>query len=109
MEELVKLEFYVPEEHLEVVKDAVFATGAGKLGNYDCCCWETAGEGQFRPCAGSKPFLGKLGVIEKVFEVKVEMICHKDTIEKVITALKESHPYENPAYQYWEIIRKHIQ
>jgi hypothetical protein len=103
MEKFVKLEFYVPEEHLESVKDAIFATGAGKLGDYDCCCWETNGNGQFRPCEGSKPFIGKQGIIEKVSEIKVEMICREDKIEKAITALKKSHPYETPAYQYWNV------
>lgn len=99
----VKLEFYVPDTHLAEVKDAVFAAGAGKIGDYDCCCWETSGTGQFRPCEGSNPFIGSQGEIEKVQETKVEMICEKKLIDQVIDALHEAHPYETPAYQYWEI------
>jgi structural toxin protein (hemagglutinin/hemolysin) RtxA len=100
---MCKLEFYVPETHLEKVKSAVFAAGAGKMGNYDCCSWETAGTGQFRPCKGSKPFIGQKDRIEKVREFKVELVCDSKRVKKVIAALKKSHPYETPAYQYWEV------
>lgn len=103
MSEIVKLEFYVPESHSSQVKTAVFAAGAGKIGNYDCCCWETSGTGQFRPCKNSNPFIGTEGEIEKVQEIKVELICEKKIISQVVEALKSAHPYETPAYQYWEI------
>lgn len=101
--EIFKLEFYVPATHAAQVKNTVFAAGAGKIGAYDCCCWETAGTGQFRPCEGSKPFIGQQGEVEKVPEVKVELICSEDKISSVISALKKAHPYETPAYQYWKI------
>jgi hypothetical protein len=101
MYQLVKLEFYVPESQLEMVKDAVFKAGAGEIGNYDCCCWQTKGQGQFKACPGSNPFIGQIDELETVTEYKVELVCHKDSIEKVIAALKEAHPYETPAYQYW--------
>ena len=100
---LVKFEFYVPETHLNEIKDAVFTAGAGTIGDYDCCCWETAGTGQFRPCAGSDPYLGEEGRIEFVTEIKVEMVCKEELIDKVIKVLKKTHPYETPAYQYWAI------
>lgn len=100
---IYKLEFYVPETHLETVKTAVFTAGAGKIGNYDCCSWQTAGAGQFRPCEGSKPFLGEIDRIETVQEYKVELVCDSKCICRVIEALRKSHPYETPAYQYWEI------
>ncbi|MFZ2654069.1 MAG: YqfO family protein [Victivallales bacterium] len=100
---LCKIEFYVPKTHLEKVKDAIFAAGAGKIGNYDCCCWETNGKGQFRPCEGSSPFIGKKGKIEKIPEYKVELVCDSKYIKAAIEALKKSHPYETPAYQCWEV------
>jgi len=100
---LYKIEFYVPGSHLEKVKSAIFAAGAGRIGNYDCCCWETRGKGQFRPCSGSNPFIGKKGKTEKVQEYKVELVCSSKYIKKVIRALKKAHPYEAPAYQYWEV------
>ena len=95
---LSKIEFYVPESHLQQVKSAMFNAGAGQVGNYDSCAWQTLGEGQFRPLAGSSPHLGSEGSIETVAEYKVEMICAADNVEAVIAAMKDAHPYEEVAY-----------
>lgn len=95
---MYKLCFYVPETHLEIVKDAVFAAGAGQIGDYDHCCWQVLGQGQFRPLEGSNPFLGQRGWIEQVSEYKVEMVCDDYLIEAVMDALYAAHPYEEPAY-----------
>ena len=97
-ESLRKIEFYVPETHLESVKQAMFDSGAGKVGDYDCCAWQTLGLGQFRPLAGSNPHLGTQGEIESVPEYKVEMVCVEDLIEGVVAAMKAAHPYEEVAY-----------
>lgn len=98
-----KLEIYVPETHVEAVKKAIFDAGAGQIGNYDCCCWQTSGVGQFRPLPGSKPFLGSANAVEKVDEIKLELICLSELIPAVIAALRQAHPYETPAFQYWPI------
>lgn len=90
--------FYVPVSHLESTKQAVFATGAGRYENYDSCCWQTSGQGQFRALEGSNPFIGQQGEIEKVEEYKVEMMCAEEHLEAAMTAMKEAHPYEEPAY-----------
>jgi len=66
-------------------------------------CWQTLGNGQFKPCENSNPYIGKKNEIEYVAEFKVELVCEDDCIEKVIKALKQSHPYETPAYQYWKV------
>lgn len=95
---MIHFAFYVPEENLQEVKAAVFAAGAGKIGNYDCCSFETRGLGQFRPLSGSNPYLGSQDKVEQVVETKVEMVVADDLIEEVIAALKKSHPYETPAY-----------
>ncbi len=95
--------FYVPLSHLESVKEAVFAAGAGTIGNYDKCAWETAGTGQFQPLKGSDAYIGEVGRLERVDEVKVEMICAPDRIDAVVKSLIEAHPYETPAFEYWEI------
>ncbi len=92
------LHFYVPEDHAEKVKDAVFAAGAGRIGAYDRCAWEVLGQGQYRPLSGSNPFLGQVGQTERVAELKVEMVCDEASIQAVIKALKAAHPYETPAY-----------
>jgi len=103
MPEVYRIDFYVPEEDADSVKSSAFEAGGGTIGNYDCCCWQTEGRGQFRPLEGSNPFIGKKGELEYVPEIKVEMICPTDKIEKVIAAIESSHPYETPAYQYWKV------
>ena len=95
--------FYVPETHLEAVKAAVFAAGAGRIGNYDCCCWQSVGTGQFRPQCDSNPYLGEAGRCESVPEVKVEMVCRQSKLAAVVRALKKAHPYETPAFMYWPV------
>ncbi|MCH5149729.1 MAG: NGG1p interacting factor NIF3 [Spirochaetales bacterium] len=100
---MYKLEFYVPENYCEEVKSAVFAAGAGTQGNYCQCCWQVLGDGQFLPMQGSKPFVGKVGVPEKVREMKVEMICDDEFIHDAVAALKKAHPYEEPAYSVLKI------
>lgn len=96
--QLYKIEFYVPESHLETVKSAMFEAGAGKLGDYDCCAWQTAGEGQYRPGEGSRPFMGERGKLEMLPEYKVEMVCAQECIHAAIKVMKETHPYEEVAY-----------
>lgn len=100
---LFKLSFFVPVAHAEAVKAAVFAAGAGRLGAYDSCSWETAGVGQFRPLAGSRPFIGATGRVERVAELKVEMVCEEACLARVLAALRAAHPYETPAFEYWPI------
>lgn len=92
----------MPETHLNDVKSAIFKAGAGIMGNYACCSWETLGTGQFKPLEGSNPFIGTLSRIEQVKEYKVETICEESVIDDVIKVLKQSHPYELPAYQIIE-------
>lgn len=89
---------YVPESHAEAVKEAMFAAGAGRIGNYEACSWQVTGVGQFRPLAGSQPFLGQQGVVEQVAECRIEMVCEAACIDTAIAALKQAHPYETPAY-----------
>ncbi len=103
---MYKLCFYVPESHLEQTKSAVFNAGAGRLGNYDCCCWQSLGQGQFRPLPGSDPFIGvkdgeKPSPLETVAEYRVELVCEDQYIRAAVTALIDAHPYEEPAYDVW--------
>ncbi|AVH37192.1 NGG1p interacting factor NIF3 [Pseudomonas monteilii] len=100
---MYKLAFFVPASHVEVVKAAVFAAGGGRIGDYDHCAWQTLGQGQFRPLDGSQPFLGQAGQVEVVEEWKVELVVADDLIVQVVAALKQSHPYETPAYEVWRL------
>jgi len=96
---MYKICFYAPESHCEPVKQAMFAAGAGKIGEYQCCAWQVLGEGQFMPLEKSNAFIGEKNQLEKLPEYKIEMVCDNDYIHAVIAALKTSHPYEEPAYQ----------
>lgn len=98
MAKLFRVEVYIPETDLEAVKSAMFEAGAGKIGDYDCCAWQTPGQGQFRPLQGSNPHLGQPDKIETVKEFKVEMVCLENVLADVLRAMKAAHPYEEVAY-----------
>jgi hypothetical protein len=100
---MYQLSFYVPSAHVDAVKQAVFDAGGGRIGNYDSCCWQVAGQGQFRPLPGSDPMVGGIGQLELVDEFKVEMVCDDACIEAAVAALRRAHPYEEPAYQVWKL------
>ena len=101
---MVKIGIFIPASHLESVKLAMFNAGAGRIGNYDCCAWQTLGQGQFRALPDSQPFIGNQGVIATVEEYRVEMVCANATLKAVIAAMKQAHPYETPAYDVWQLI-----
>ena len=100
---MFKICVFVPEDAAEQVKQAMFEAGAGKIGDYDCCCWQVLGQGQFRPLEGSSPFIGQQDRIETVAELRIEMVCADDYIGDAVAALKNSHPYEEPAYDVWKL------
>lgn len=95
---MYKLCFYVPEPQVDAVKAAVFAAGAGTIGDYRHCCWQVLGTGQFQPMPGSQPFIGIQGQLEVLSEYRVEMVVPDECIEAVVAALRQSHPYEEPAF-----------
>lgn len=95
--------FYVPESHLETVKEAVFVAGAGAIGDYQNCCWQVLGQGQFMPMAGSQPFIGRQNKLELVAEWRVEMVVAAKYIKAAVAALKVAHPYEEPAYTVYKL------
>ncbi|MEI6210424.1 MAG: NGG1p interacting factor NIF3 [bacterium] len=100
---MYKLTVYIPEAHVEPVKAALFAAGAGRYARYDCCAWQVLGQGQFRALAGSQPFVGAIGRVEQVAEYRVEMVVQDDVVPAVLEALKAAHPYEEPAFDLVEI------
>ncbi len=100
---MYKIAFFVPESHKEQVKNALFEAGAGRIGEYDCCSWETQGVGQFRPLQGANPYIGQPDKVETVAEFKVELVCADELLTKVISALKAAHPYEEPAYDVFKM------
>jgi len=100
---MYKLTVYIPASHLESVKEALFAAGAGRYAAYDRCCWQVLGQGQFRPLTGSHPFIGKTGAEEQVPEYRVEMMCAEGSVRAVTAALRSAHPYEEPAFDFVRI------
>lgn len=100
---MYKLVFFVPDSHLESVKTALFGVGAGVVGDYEHCCWQVLGRGQFRPKAGAQPFIGALGELEELPEWRVELVCADTHIRRAVAALVEAHPYEEPAYDVWRL------
>ncbi len=100
---MFKICLYVPENSVETVKQALFDAGAGRIGNYDYCCWQTMGTGQFRPLENSQPAIGTLNEIEQLNEVKLELVCEDSLVKQAISAMKLSHPYEEPAYHVWRL------
>lgn len=101
---MVKLSIYVPESHLETVKRAMFAAGGGRIGRYEECSWQALGAGQFKPTAGSRPFVGSVGNLSIVPEYQLEMVCQDEFVDQVVRAMKQAHPYEEPAYAAWHIL-----
>jgi hypothetical protein len=95
---MYQLIFFLPEDHAEAVKTALFEAGAGAFNNYDRCSWETKGTGQFRPLEDSNAFIGSRGRLERIPELRVEMMCRDEILEAALKALKDAHPYEEPAY-----------
>jgi hypothetical protein len=100
---MYKLCFYVPKSHLEAVKTALFSAGAGRIGDYDSCCWQVLGAGQFRPLAGSQPYIGQRDQLETVAEYRVEMVCSDEFIKDAVASLIAAHPYQEPAYDVWRL------
>ena len=96
---LKKLEVYVPSTHTNDVKNAMFVAGAGSIGYYDECSFQTSGSGSFRPVAGANPFLGTVGTRENVEEDLVSVIFEDYKQRTVLSAMKSAHPYEEVAYQ----------
>ena len=98
-----KIIYYVPESHLEQTKSALFSAGAGRYENYDQCCWQILGQGQFRPLDNSNPFVGQSNQLTQIPEYRVELICEDDKLQQAITALRAAHPYEEPAIDVWRL------
>lgn len=94
MADNVKLVVFVPETHGGAVRSALGKAGAGVIGNYNFCTFTTKGTGRFKAHKGARPAVGKIGKLEKVTEERIETVCRKDIVKKVIAEIKKVHPYE---------------
>lgn len=102
-DKLYKLVVFVPETHYERVLEAIWATGAGEIGNYNCCSFNIRGTGTFRPGPGTDPFIGKQGKLEKADEVRIETIVPYSIHRKTVAAMLKAHPYEEVAYDLYPV------
>lgn len=102
MEKIFQVVFYVPETDLELVKEAMFAAGAGRIGNYEKCCWQVLGQGQFKPVASANPHIGTIDELEVLPEYKVEMLCVESVLDDALMAMKRAHPYEEVGHFVFE-------
>lgn len=96
--ELDKWVIFVPPERAAAVREAVFAAGAGQIGQYSCCSWSVTGTGQFLPHEGASPAVGSVGAVERLAEDRVEVIAPARSRAAVCAAMRAAHPYEEPAF-----------
>jgi hypothetical protein len=99
-----KLVVFVPREALETVRDALFAAGAGRIGQYERCSWYTAGTGTFLAGAGASPTVGEPGREERVAELCLETLFPEERHDEVVAALRRAHPYEEPAFDVYPLL-----
>jgi hypothetical protein len=91
----------------DTVRRAMFAAGAGNLGNYDLCSYNIKGTGTFRCGENTNPFVGEKGAEHNESEIRIETITQKENLNEIISALKQSHPYEEPAYDIYQLENKY--
>jgi hypothetical protein len=103
VEKRYKLVVYVPESHTEQLRDAIGNAGAGVIGDYTHCMFTVRGTSQFKPAPGSHPTVGEVGKLAEVAEDRIETVCTGDRLKDVLAAIREMHPYEEPATDVYPI------
>src|SRR5213592_213162 len=99
-----KLVVFVPREALDDVREALFAAGAGRIGNYEHCSWSGEGTGTCLGGEGSSQDVGRAGREERVAELRLETVFPAERQDEVVAALRETHPYEEPAFEIYDLV-----
>jgi len=102
-QKLYKIAVFVPEKFKKVVFEAMAAAGAGLIGDYSHCSFQTYGAGTFLPLESADPYIGKKGLIKSVKEVRIEMVTSDKILDNVLTAMIEAHPYDEVAYDVFNL------
>jgi len=102
-EHLFKLAVFVPPDHADEVHDAVAAAGGGVIGDYTHCAFQSPGTGTFRPRQGADPFIGRVGELERVEELRLEVLVPARCLDGAVAAMKAAHPYEEVAYDVYPL------
>jgi hypothetical protein len=105
-EKRYKVAVFVPPDKTDELLNAMASAGAGVIGNYSLCSFRTRGTGTFLGSDDSNPSVGIKGEFQTAEEDRLEMICGKKNIEKVIDKLYEVHPYDEPAFDIYEVLSK---
>jgi len=100
-----KIVVFAPESHADILREAMGAAGAGKIGNYSHCTFSIKGTGRFRPLDGAQPAIGTVGEFEEVTEERIETVCEAEALQAVLSAIKAVHPYEEPATDVYEVLK----
>ena len=106
---LRKLFTFVPADQTEKVRNAIFESGGGQIGNYNECSFNAEGTGTFKAGKGADPYVGNIGERHYEKEVKVEVIFPAYLESKIVAAMKAAHPYEEVAYDIVGLSNKHPQ
>jgi hypothetical protein len=99
-----KLVVFVPPEALDDVRDALFAAGAGRIGEYERCSWYAQGTGTFVAGDATSPAVGERGVEERVPELRLETVVPDERVEDAVAAVRRAHPYEEPAFDLYRLL-----
>lgn len=102
--ETVKLVVFVPESHADKVREAMGNAGAGLIGDYKHCTFSVKGVGRYIPLPSAHPYIGKAGKLEEVIEERIETVCYRKDLNKIIKAIKKVHPYEEVAIDVYPLI-----
>ena len=100
---MYKVVVTVPEESANELREAIGQAGGGKVGNYTHCSFSVKGTGRFLPVDGARPAIGKIGQLEAVAEERIEVTCDPENVRAVVVAIREAHPYEEPAIDIYEL------
>ncbi len=100
---LSKIVCFCPTEYIENIQQALAHAGAGQIGNYDSCSFISTGTGSFRPLQGSNPFVGKTNQLHNEEEFRIEAVIHNYNLQNAITEMIKAHPYEEPAYDIYNL------
>lgn len=101
---LLKLVVYVPLSHSDAVRDAISSHGGGNIGEYNSCSYSSIGDGRFRATKDCSPFCGEIGKLHVEREEKIETVVTKDKLSAILNAIRDVHPYEEPAYDLFQLI-----
>jgi dinuclear metal center YbgI/SA1388 family protein len=108
MNEETKIVTFCPQDAAEKLRDALAAVGAGRIGGYERCSFSTSGTGTFVGGAGTKPSIGKAGQLERVEEVRLEMVCSKRALPRAMETIRSFHPYEEPPIEIHPLLARPV-